>query len=83
VADFAVLSADYFGVDVTEIADIRSVLTVVGGRVVHATDEYVGMNRRPEAADSSALAGVRQAGVVAEASSEADEHRQWAENQDS
>jgi predicted amidohydrolase YtcJ len=82
VADFAVLSADYFTVDVTEIADIRSVLTVVGGRVVHATDEYVGMNRRPEAADSSAPAGVRQAGVVADASSEADEHRQWAENQD-
>jgi predicted amidohydrolase YtcJ len=82
VADFALLSADYFTVDPTEIAAIRSVLTVVGGRVVHAADEYVGINRRPEAANPSTPAGVQQAEVVVDASSEAGDHQQWAEGQD-
>jgi hypothetical protein len=35
LADFAVLSADYFTVPDAELADLESVLTVVGGRVVH------------------------------------------------
>jgi predicted amidohydrolase YtcJ len=80
VADLAVLSADYFTVDPSDIGTIRSVLTVVGGRVVHATDEYVGINRSPEAVDSSTPAGVSQAEVVVDASSEAGDHQQWAES---
>jgi predicted amidohydrolase YtcJ len=82
VADFAVLSADYFTVDPTEIAAIRAVLTVVGGRVVHATDEYVDINRSREAVGSSTQAGVHQAEVVVDASAEAGAHQQWAESQD-
>jgi predicted amidohydrolase YtcJ len=35
LADLAVLSADYFGVPESEIADIESVLTVLGGKVVY------------------------------------------------
>lgn len=42
-ADFAVLSADYFGVAADAIRDIVSVLTVVGGRVVHGADEYTSL----------------------------------------
>jgi predicted amidohydrolase YtcJ len=39
-ADLAVLSRDYFEVPVEEIRSIVSVLTVVGGRIVHAADDY-------------------------------------------
>jgi predicted amidohydrolase YtcJ len=81
VADFALLSADYFTVDPSEIAAIRSVLTVVGGRVVHGTDEYVNIDRRSDGTAAVAPAGVHQAEVVADASSDAGEHQQWAESQ--
>jgi len=80
-ADFALLSGDYFTVDPSAIAAIRSVLTVVGGRVVHATDEYVNINRRPGGSAPATPAGVHQAEVVADASSDAGEHQQWAESQ--
>jgi predicted amidohydrolase YtcJ len=36
LADFAVLSDDYFSIPEPRIAGIESVLTVVGGRIVHA-----------------------------------------------
>ncbi|WP_330970523.1 amidohydrolase family protein, partial [Lysobacter sp. A3-1-A15] len=39
-ADFSLLSADYFAVDDEAIQDITSVLTVVGGKVVHGDGEY-------------------------------------------
>jgi predicted amidohydrolase YtcJ len=39
-ADFALLSADFFTVPETDILDIESLLTVVGGRVVHGAGEY-------------------------------------------
>ncbi|MCP3097532.1 amidohydrolase [Myxococcus sp. K15C18031901] len=39
-ADFAVLSSDYFQVPDAAIQDITSVLTVVGGRVVHGDGEF-------------------------------------------
>jgi len=39
-ADLAVLSKDYFDVPMEEIRSIVSVLTVVGGRIVHADDDY-------------------------------------------
>jgi predicted amidohydrolase YtcJ len=39
-ADLAVLSADYFAVPEEEIKGIESVLTLVGGKVVHGTNEF-------------------------------------------
>ena len=39
-ADFAVLSADYFGVPAEQIKDIESVLTVVGGKVVYGAGPF-------------------------------------------
>ncbi|MFE7835005.1 amidohydrolase [Streptomyces sp. NPDC057474] len=42
--DLAVLSEDYFTVPEPEIAHIESVLTVVGGRIVHAAAEYEGLD---------------------------------------
>ncbi len=39
-ADLAVLSADYFTVPVAEIKDLTSVLTVVGGEVVHGSGGF-------------------------------------------
>lgn len=40
LADLAVLSADYFAVRDDEIANLTSVLTILGGRVVHAAAEH-------------------------------------------
>jgi predicted amidohydrolase YtcJ len=40
LADLAVLSEDYFAVQEDQIRDIESVLTVVGGRVVHASGPF-------------------------------------------
>jgi predicted amidohydrolase YtcJ len=39
-ADFSLLSADFFSVPDEAILDITSVLTVVGGRVVHGDGDY-------------------------------------------
>jgi predicted amidohydrolase YtcJ len=43
LADLAVLDRDYFNVPGDEIQDITSVLTVVGGRVVHGAGDYAGL----------------------------------------
>ena len=40
LADFAALTADYFSVPDEEIKGIESVFTVVGGKIVHGTDEF-------------------------------------------
>jgi Amidohydrolase family len=40
LADLAVLSADYFSIPEEEIKQLESVLTIVGGKVVYATDEF-------------------------------------------
>lgn len=40
LADIAVLSGDYFRAPEEEIKSIESVITVMGGRVVYAADEY-------------------------------------------
>jgi hypothetical protein len=40
LADFAVLSADYFAVPEREIHAIEALLTVVGGRIVHGADVF-------------------------------------------
>jgi predicted amidohydrolase YtcJ len=42
-ADFFALSEDYFAVPESRIKDLRSVLTVVGGKVVHGDDEFAGL----------------------------------------
>lgn len=42
LADFAVLSDDYFTVPESRIADITSVLTVLGGSVVHGSGPFGG-----------------------------------------
>lgn len=43
LADFALLSADYFAVPDDEIASLESVLTVLGGDIVYASGPYSGM----------------------------------------
>jgi hypothetical protein len=40
LADLAVLSEDYLRVDTRRIPGITSVLTMVGGRIVHAEAEH-------------------------------------------
>lgn len=40
LADFAVLDRDYFNIPGDEIQDVTSVLTVVGGRIVHGAQNY-------------------------------------------
>ena len=40
LADFAVLSKDYFQIPDEEIKHIYSVMTVLGGDIVHASDEF-------------------------------------------
>ena len=40
LADLVALTGDYFSVPEEEIKDLESVLTVVGGKVVHATAEF-------------------------------------------
>jgi predicted amidohydrolase YtcJ len=40
LADLSVLSADYFSAPEEQIKAIESVLTIVGGKVVYATDEF-------------------------------------------
>ena len=43
LADMAVLSCDYFTVPEEDIRAIRSVLTIVGGKVVYASDEFANL----------------------------------------
>lgn len=40
LADFAILDQDFFAVPVDQIGRTVSLLTVVGGRVVHAASPY-------------------------------------------
>ena len=40
LADLVVLDRDYMSVPLPEIATLHSVLTMVGGRVVYATEPY-------------------------------------------
>ncbi len=47
LADLAVLSADYFSVPEEEIKGIESVLTVVGGRIVHGAGEFADLDPPP------------------------------------
>jgi hypothetical protein len=40
LADLAVLSDDYFSIPEEEIKGLESVLTVIGGKIVYATEEF-------------------------------------------
>ena len=40
LADLAVLTEDYFAVPEEDIKSVESVLTLVGGKIVHATEEF-------------------------------------------
>ena len=44
LADLAVLSADYMTVPVKQVGQIRSVLTMVGGKIVFADEPYAGLD---------------------------------------
>jgi hypothetical protein len=46
-ADFAILSTDYLTVPEEQILDIESVLTVIGGDVVHAADAFLALASPP------------------------------------
>jgi predicted amidohydrolase YtcJ len=47
LADLAVLSADYFTVPEEEIKALESLLTVVGGRIVHGAGEFTDLDPPP------------------------------------
>ena len=71
-ADLAVLSADYFAVPAAEIRGITSLLTLVGGRIVHGSDDFAELAPPlpPASPDWSPVAafdspGVRSASVAA------------------
>ncbi|MFD5432696.1 amidohydrolase [Kitasatospora sp. NPDC127067] len=94
-ADLAILGADYFTVPEPDIPHIESVLTVVGGRIVHGAQEHQGL--APDlpavapswspvtrfggyhATPAPSLAGVHQAERVAAAAAASDEQRAWRE----
>ena len=44
-ADLIVLSDDYFAVSTDDIRGLTSVLTIVGGRIVHAAAEFTRLDR--------------------------------------
>ncbi|MFG3102490.1 amidohydrolase [Streptomyces sp. NPDC048182] len=91
--DLAVLSEDFFAVPDAEIPHIESLLTVVGGRVVHAAGEYEGIDEplpalTPDwspvarfggyrATPVAARSGARQAELLGQAAAESELHRQW------
>jgi len=53
LADLAVLSADYFSVPEEQIKGLESVLTVMGGKVVHAAKEFGSLAPAPLPASPS------------------------------
>ncbi|MFF8951291.1 amidohydrolase [Streptomyces sp. NPDC014940] len=92
-ADLAVLSDDYFTVPEPRIADIESLLTVTGGRIVYAAAEYEGLDEELppvgpawspvahfggyQARPPAPLPGARQAEALGEAVAESELHREW------
>ncbi|WP_199844683.1 amidohydrolase [Streptomyces sp. DSM 15324] len=93
LGDLAVLSEDYFTVPEQDIAHIESLLTVVGGRIVHAAAEYEGLDEELppvspawspvahfggyRATPVTGLSGARQAELLGQAVAESEQHRQW------
>ena len=62
-ADFAVLSADYLTVPEDRISQLSSVLTMVGGKVVHGAGKYASRGRRPSSGEPGL--GCRSANIPA------------------
>ncbi|MFJ9952101.1 amidohydrolase [Kitasatospora sp. NPDC091207] len=93
LADFAVLSDDYFTVPAESIPHIEAVLTVVGGRLVHAAAEYEGLDEAVppispawspvahfggyQASPRPSASGARQADRLAEVAAGAEEQYRW------
>jgi hypothetical protein len=90
LADLAILSDDYFTVPAEEISRLESVLTITGGKIVHAAAELEGLTRplppiEPAwspvahygAYQQSAPSGAAQARAVAEAAADSLEQHQW------
>jgi hypothetical protein len=91
LADFAILSDDYFAVHPADISHIESLCTVVGGRVVYGVGDFEGlaapatditMEWSPVPAFGGYCAtpktgGWAQAMAVTEVAAAADEHFQW------
>ncbi|MFD7448688.1 amidohydrolase [Kitasatospora sp. NPDC059827] len=87
--DLAVLTDDYFTVPEQDIPHIESVLTVVGGRIVHAAAEYEGMDEElPPVSPAwspvarfggyqASGAGARQAELLGQVVAESELHRHW------
>ncbi|MFJ6837897.1 amidohydrolase [Streptomyces sp. NPDC091209] len=92
-ADFAVLSDDYFEIPEEGIPEIEALLTVVGGRIVHAAGFFEGLAPpvppvRPEWSPVAhfggyqtdrglSRSGLRQAEGVRDAAAESAEHLDW------
>ncbi|MFJ9566316.1 amidohydrolase [Streptomyces fuscichromogenes] len=92
-ADFAVLTDDYFEIPEERIPEIEALLTVVGGRIVHAAGFFEGLAPAapPVRPDWSPIAhfggyqadhgcgrsGLRQAEGVRDAAAESAEQLQW------
>ncbi|MGB8195600.1 MAG: amidohydrolase [Acidimicrobiales bacterium] len=96
LADFAILSDDYFSVPDADISHIESVCTVVGGQVVYSAGDFEGLAEpekpiTPEWSPVSKFGGYRatpkpsglnQAMAVAEVAAAADEYRLWRASRD-
>lgn len=61
LADLAVLSDDYLAVPVGKIGEIRSLLTMVGGRVVYAADGFARYEDAPRSSHASPGRGPQNA----------------------
>ncbi len=69
LADLALLSDDYFSVAESEIVHLRSVLTILGGKIVHGEADYGPMTMRRRSAPispppTSRASGARSAAVA-------------------
>jgi len=79
-ADLAVLDADYFSVPEEEIKSIASVLTVVGGRIVHGDREFADLaptlpSAMPEWSPVRAYGGYHRHGETAVTATRCSVHR--------
>jgi hypothetical protein len=90
--DLALLSADFFSVPESEISRIESLLTIVGGKVVYAVENYDGAAEPSDPIEPAwspiarfggfqqSTSGVRQAMDVVEAALDSALQRQWRED---